>query len=152
MREPTIAGDATARRLRWLALGYALVLGAVASLNQIPGINDAQGRAFGVFALDMYDDLLHLASAMWAGFAAARSAPATLIFLRSFGALYFADGAMGLALGSGFLDLGIVLNGVVELPLGFKLLANGPHLSLGGLALLAGFWPRSASPDAKRSP
>lgn len=142
MPEHSTPTDASGRRLRGLALGYAVVLGLVASLNQIPGINDAEGRAFGIFALDVYDDLLHLVSALWALFAAWRSLPATLVFLRSFGALYFADGLMGLMFGSGFLDLGIVLYGVVDQPIVFKVLANGPHLSLGGLALLAGFWPR----------
>jgi hypothetical protein len=41
-----------------------------ASLNYIPGLTDAEGRAFGVFALDIFDDRLHVASAAWAGIAA----------------------------------------------------------------------------------
>ncbi len=41
-----------------------LFLLAAASLNYIPGLTDAQGRAFGVFALDLYDDALHVASAL----------------------------------------------------------------------------------------
>lgn len=121
-----------------IALGYAVVLLGAAALNYVPGITDAEGRAFGIFALDLYDDLLHLASALWAGTAALVSAAAALRFLIVFGALYLADGLMGLALGSGYLDLGIVTQGVLDLPLGFKLLANLPHLALGGIALVSG--------------
>jgi hypothetical protein len=47
---------------------------------------------------------------------------------------------MGLTLGSGYLDLGILTYGVQDLPLTFRLLANAPHIGLGGLALLAGLW------------
>ena len=53
---------------RKVAFGYAVVLVLVASLNYlpIPGIVDDQGRTFGIFALDIYDDSLHLVSALWA--------------------------------------------------------------------------------------
>ena len=51
---------------RKLALVYALILFAAAALNYVPGLTDAEGRVFGVFALDMFDDLLHLASGLWA--------------------------------------------------------------------------------------
>lgn len=52
--------------IRLIAWGYALVLIFAAALNYIPGLTDAQGRVLGIFALDIYDDLLHLASAIWA--------------------------------------------------------------------------------------
>ena len=61
-----------------------------------------------MFALDIFDDLLHVASAAWAGIAAALSARASKIFLRYFGLLYLTDGLLGLATGSGYLDLGIM--------------------------------------------
>ena len=123
---------------RRVALAYALILAGAAALNYLPGLTDAEGRVFGVFALDLFDDLLHLASALWALVAALVSSRAARTFLLAFGALYLADGLMGLALGSGYLDLGIVTNGVLDLPLGFKVLANLPHVALGGLALLSG--------------
>jgi hypothetical protein len=69
--------------VRTVAAGYALVLGAVALLNQVPGLTDDQGRVFGVFALDVYDDLLHGASALWAGFAAAAIAVASCAAITS---------------------------------------------------------------------
>ena len=124
---------------RDICLGYALALLVAGSLNYIPGLTDAQGRAFGIFALDIYDDMLHWASALWATVAAFLSWQAGLAFLKGFGSLYLADGALGLMTGSGFLDLGILIHGVQAMPFGFKILANLPHLALGGFAVLAGF-------------
>jgi hypothetical protein len=121
-----------------IALGYVVALTGAASLNYIPGLTDDQGRAFGIFALDIYDDALHLASALWALAAALISGRAARLFLLIFGALYLADGAMGLAVGSGYLDLGIFTNGVLDLDFTFKIFANTPHILLGGFALLMG--------------
>ena len=125
--------------VRKIAFGYAVALAFAALLNYVPGLTDSQGRAFGVFALDIYDDLLHLASAIWALVAGAMSTRAAVLFLRLFGALYLLDGLMGLLFGSGYLDLGILIYGVQALPLTFKILANLPHVGLGGFALFAGF-------------
>ncbi len=121
-----------------IALGYVVALTGAAALNYIPGVTDDQGRAFGIFALDIFDDALHLASALWALAAALISARAARMFLIIFGALYLADGAMGLAVGSGYLDMGIFTNGILDLPFGFKILANLPHIGLGGFALIMG--------------
>lgn len=123
---------------RKIAFGYFVVLLSVAALNYIPGVTDSEGVAFGIFALDVYDDALHLASALWALGAAVVSARAARLFLILFGALYLADGALGLATGSGYLDLGIFTWGVQSLPFGFKMLANLPHIGLGGYALVIG--------------
>lgn len=123
--------------LRITALVYMLILLSAASLNYVPGITDAEGRAFGVFALDIYDDLLHIASATWAGLAAYTSSRASRIFLRYFGTLYLLDGLMGLAVGSGYLDLGIMNHGIVHLPFMFKVMANLPHIAGGGFAIIA---------------
>jgi hypothetical protein len=123
------------------ALGYAVILALVASLNYlpIPGIVDDQGRTFGIFALDIYDDALHLASALWALAAAVISARASRMFLILFGTLYFLDGLLGCFTGSGFLDLGIFTWGVLDIPLQLKVLSSVPHLILGGFALFMGF-------------
>lgn len=125
--------------VRKIAFAYAAILLVVAGLNYIPGLTDAEGRAFGIFALDIYDDLLHLASALWAGTAAFLSTRAARSFLLYFGILYLADGLLGLATGSGYLDLGIINYGIQDLPFGFKILANLPHISLGGVAALSAF-------------
>jgi hypothetical protein len=125
--------------LRRIALVYMVILLAAASLNYIPGLTDAEGRAFGVFALDVYDDALHVASALWAGIAAAMSNRAARIFLRYFGLLYLTDGLLGLAVGSGYLDLGIMTHGMLHLPLTFKILANLPHIGGGAFAVYSSF-------------
>lgn len=125
--------------LRRIALVYMAILLAAASLNYIPGLTDPEGRAFGVFALDVYDDALHVASALWAGIAAAMSNRAARIFLRYFGLLYLTDGLLGLAVGSGYLDMGIMTHGMLHLPLKFKILANLPHIGGGAFAVYSSF-------------
>lgn len=125
--------------LRILAAVYAVLFAVVTSLNYIPGLTDAQGRTFGLFALDIFDDALHAASGLWAGLAAWTSTRATLIFFRVFGPLYCLDGLLGLATGSGYLDLGILVNGVLDLPLMTRILMNLPHIAIGGFAAFAGY-------------
>ncbi len=125
--------------LRILAAVYAVLFAVVTSLNYIPGLTDAQGRTFGLFALDIFDDALHAASGLWAALAAWTSTRATLIFFRVFGPLYCLDGLLGLATGSGYLDLGILVNGVLDLPLMTRILMNLPHIAIGGLAAFAGY-------------
>ena len=125
--------------LRILAGIYAVVFVFVTSLNYIPGLTDSEGRTFGLFALDIFDDALHAASGLWAALAAWRSTRATIIFFRVFGSLYCLDGLLGLATGSGYLDLGIVLHGVLDLPFGTRLLMNLPHIVIGGFAAFVGF-------------
>lgn len=130
-------------KARIIALGYFAALLGAASLNYIPGLTDAEGRSFGIFALDIYDDGLHLASALWALAAALLSHRAARFFLLVFGAFYLGDGALGLATGSGYLDLGIFIYGVLDLGFGFRILANLPHVALGGFALFSGLrWGR----------
>lgn len=123
--------------LRSISAVYAVVLLGAAGLNYIPGLTDSEGRAFGIFALDIYDDLLHLASALWAAVAAWLGRGAARTFLLYFGILYLGDGLLGLATGSGYLDLGIINYGVIDLDFGFKILANLPHIALGGVAVLS---------------
>lgn len=122
--------------LRRTSAVYAVILGLVTLLNYIPGLTDAEGRAFGIFALDIYDDLLHLASALWAATAAWMSRAAAQFFLRWFGGLYLADGLLGFLTGSGFLDLGIFIYGVQSFPWIIKVFANLPHILLGSVAVL----------------
>lgn len=123
---------------RKIAFGYFVILTLVACLNYIPGVKQADGTVFGIFALDIYDDALHLGSGLWALAAALISARASRLFLLLFGALYLGDGLLGLATGSGYLDLGIFNYGVQDFAMSFKIMANGPHIILGGVALLAG--------------
>lgn len=127
---------------RTTAFIYFVVLALVAALNYIPGVTDEDGVAFGIFALDIFDDALHAASALWALVAALMSARAARMFLLIFGALYLGDGTLGLITGSGYLDFGIFTNGVLDLPFGFKIMANLPHIGLGLIALVVGLMGR----------
>lgn len=130
--------------IRLICLGYVLALGFAAALNYIPGLTDARGRSFGIFALDLSDDALHAASALWALAAALTSQRAARFFLRTFGLLYLGDGLLGLVTGAGYLDLGILTYGIQSLPFSFKILANGPHIALGGFAVFSGLaWGRA---------
>lgn len=122
-----------------IALGYFVILLGATSVNYIPGLTDDEGLAFGIFALDIFDDALHLASALWALAAALISPRASKIFLVIFGTLYLGDGIFGFFTGYGYLDLGIFTNGSDGLSFTlFRVLANLPHIALGGVALGAG--------------
>jgi hypothetical protein len=121
------------------ALGYFVVLLGAAALNYVPGLTDANGLAFGIFALDLFDDALHLVSAIWALAAAFFGARASKVFLVIFGALYLGDGVFGLFTGYGYLDFGIFTNPSEGMSFTvFRVLANLPHIALGGFALFAG--------------
>jgi len=122
-----------------ISLGFFVVLLGAASLNYLPGLTDDQGRAFGIFALDLFDDSLHVASALWALFAAFRGPKAARFFLTVFGALYLGDGVFGFFTGYGYLDFGIFNYGSDGLSFTlFRVLANLPHILLGGVALFSG--------------
>ncbi|MEM7439548.1 MAG: hypothetical protein AAF393_08115 [Pseudomonadota bacterium] len=123
--------------IRKICLGYFVILALVATLNYIPGLTDAEGRTFGIFALDIFDDSLHAVSALWALAAALVSHRASWIFLTYFGAAYFIDGLIGVYAGSGILDFGIFTYGILDQSLIFNILASLPHLALGGFALMA---------------
>jgi hypothetical protein len=125
--------------LRKIALAYFVALLGAAALNYVPGITDAEGLAFGIFALDPFDDALHLVSALWALGAALVSTRAARMFLVIFGALYLGDGVFGFFTGWGYLDFGIFQNPSEGLSLTLvRVLANLPHILLGGVALGAG--------------
>ncbi|MDD9706289.1 MAG: hypothetical protein QUV10_03935 [Paracoccaceae bacterium] len=125
-----------------IAFAYAVILALVAGLNLIPGLKQDDGTILGVFALDFYDDMLHAASALWAGIAGWLGRRAALTYLIGFGALYLGDGLLGMLTGSGYLDAGILIYGIQDSSLVFRLAANAPHLALGGVALLAGLVDR----------
>lgn len=125
--------------LQKLCFAYFIALMIAASLNYIPGLTDQNGLAFGIFALDLYDDALHMASALWALVAGLVSHKAARTFMVLFGLAYLGDGVFGFFTGYGYLDLGIFTNGSagMDLSLG-RILANVPHLFLGGVAAWAG--------------
>ncbi|WP_442678420.1 DUF4383 domain-containing protein [Sphingomonas sp. ASY06-1R] len=132
------------RRFGWIyCVGFMLVV----AIGYVPQFHDAQGNLFGLFNLDLYDDSLHFFSGLWAGIAALLSYRASRLYFRLFGPLYFADGVMGLFLGSGYLDGGIFLYGPIKESLYAHVFANLPHLVIGGLAIWVGY-RLAASPVA----
>ena len=104
--------------LRTIAFVYMLILLAAASLNYIPGLTDAEGRAFGVFALDIFDD----APARGVGVVGRHRAPSCRAAPRASSCATSACSTCSTA-SSGWppdraiLDLGIVNHGVLDLPL-----------------------------------
>lgn len=126
-------------RITAIALGIALLFAA--ATNYVPAFKDAEGRVFGLFYLDVYKDALHVASGAWALVAALLSRHAAMQFLRIFGVLYFVDGLVGVTTGSSYLDLSLFIEGIRKTPLMINVLSSIPHLALGGIAILAGFWP-----------
>jgi hypothetical protein len=124
------------RKLGWL---YALMFVAIAGMSYVPAFKDSSGMMFGLFSLQLQDDLLHLFSGLWVGVAAWLSTRATVLFFKLFGTVYFFDGVMGFFTGMGYLDLGIFINGPVALDLYTRLFANLPHLVIGGSAMIIGF-------------
>ena len=124
---------------RYAALALGLALMFAAATDYVPAFLDAQGRVFGLFHLDIYKDALHVASALWAFAAAAISRRAAWLFLALFGALYLIDGLIGVATGSGYLDLSLFIVGVVNEPFLIKLLSSLPHVGL-GLFGIASAW------------
>src|SRR5258708_25735827 len=101
----------------------------------------------GLFRLTWYADGLPLVSALWAVSAALTPRRGSELFFQLFGAFYFADGVLGLVTGSGYLDFGILINGIRDLPLMTRIFTNAPHLGLGGVAILIGYLlaPRTRS-------
>ena len=125
--------------IRKLGFAYFVLFVIVAAMSYVPQFKDADGLMFGLFRLDLYDDALHLFSGIWAGVAAWLSTRASIIYFKLFGTLYLLDGVMGLFLGSGYLDFGIFIQGVLDLDLTTRILANLPHLAIGGFAAFTGF-------------
>lgn len=126
-------------KIQSLGWVYAIMFIGIASLSYIPGLADAQGNLFGLFSLQIHDDLLHLASGTWAAWSAWRGSKQTTFYFKLFGLIYFFDGVLGLITGSGYLDLGIFLHGPANLSFMTRLLTNLPHLVIGAVAIYIGF-------------
>ncbi len=126
-------------RVRAIAAIYCIGFMLVVAVGHVPQFLDADGNLFGLFKLDLYDDSLHFFSGVWAGVAAWWSYGAARRYFRLFGPLYFADGVMGLFLGSGYLDGGIFLYGPIKQSVAVHIFANLPHLVIGGVAIWVGY-------------
>jgi hypothetical protein len=123
---------------RW-AIIYFIGFLFVVAVGYVPGFEDSEGRLFGLFTLDLYDDSLHFASGLWGLIAGLHSRRWSELYFRIFGPLYFLDGVLGLITGSGYLDGGIFLYGPYDLPLITRFFANLPHFVIGGTAAWVGY-------------
>ena len=126
----------TLQKLAWL---YAGLFVFIVALNYVPFLKDDQGRLYGLFKLDWWDDALHLGSGVWAAVAAGRSAYASRKYFQIFGPVYLLDGVIGLIFGQAYLDLGIFLFGPANYPLLSRIGANAPHILIGGIAVYIGY-------------
>lgn len=121
------------------ALVFAVMFFFIALLGYIPGFTDDNGLLFGLFSLQLHDDLLHLGSGIWAMIAGLHSTRQSIYYFKIFGIIYGLDGVLGLITGLGYLDLGILLHDPVTLDFVTRFGANIPHIIIGGLAIFAGF-------------
>jgi hypothetical protein len=135
---------------KWAAF-YAVLFFLVVAIGWVPSFKDTDGALFGLFHLELKDDLLHGFSAAWAAFGAWRGRGAARFYFRAFGPVYFMDGVLGLFTGSGYLDAGIFTHGALNLPLSTRIFANLPHLVIGGFAIFIGYVLARAAHDAFRA-
>lgn len=123
-----------------LAFVYSVLFFSVVLLNYIPAIHDEQGQMFGLFHLDLIDDLLHLGSALWALIAGWYSIKATTFYFRWFGSVYLLDGIVGIFIGKDLLDFGIFSSNPAIPELATRIAVNVPHILIGGSMAIIGFF------------
>jgi hypothetical protein len=133
------------QKLAWI---YSVLFVLVTASGYVPAFNDADGNLFGLFSLQLHDDLLHLASGLWAAIAAWRSERASIQYFKIFGVVYGLDGILGLITGLGYLDLGIFLKDMPNLDFITRVLTNLPHILIGGSSALIGFFGPRSTPKA----
>ena len=124
-------------RTQNIALGFAVVLAAVTALSFIPGLTDAEGApsASSSSTSSTTSCTPPPPGALSPGYVEARRRH----FPQDLRHALFPRRRLGSSSGSGFLDLGIIRNGILDWPLSFKILASAPHLILGGVAMFSGF-------------
>ena len=134
-----IARPAHRSLIQNLAWVYAALFLFVVALGYIPGFTNSAGQLFGLFRIELKDDLLHLGSGLWAAVAGWLSTRASIFYFKLFGTVYFLDGVVGLLTGQGYLDGGIFIYGVTPLDFATRFAANLPHMLIGGIAMWIGF-------------
>jgi hypothetical protein len=127
-------------KIQKLGWAYVLMFIIVVAVGYIPFFVNDDGMLFGLFSIELKDDLLHLGSALWAAIAAWHSPRQTIYYFKLFGVIYFGDAIVGLLTTRGYLDLGIFLNAAYELTLWERIGANLPHILIGGIAIYIGFF------------
>lgn len=124
---------------------YGVSLLIVASLRFFPWINDAEGRLFGLFHLDWLDDIVHTFTGVWGLVALKKGRIWCETFLIVMGGMYFLDSLIGLSYGQNPLHIGFWTGEPLYMTAISRLLINGPHAILGGLAFFYGLSLKSQS-------
>ncbi len=113
------------QRLRLISLLAVGVFTFVTLMGYIPPFLDENGFVFGLFKLDIWDDALHATSALWAVFAAWKVGKQAIFYFIGFGAYYLFDAYFHL------MKWGLDTTNI---------LVNTPHLILGVLGMLIGYY------------
>lgn len=118
---------------------YVALFAGVVIVGHLPGVDDSEGRLFGLFHITPYQDVLHSLSGLWALVALFVSEKQIKIYFQWFGTIYFLDGVLGAITGVTYLDLGIFIGKAPINPESTRILANLPHVVIGGSAMILGF-------------
>lgn len=117
---------------------YAALFFTVVLMGYVPVVT-VDRVMLGVFKIDLLDDILHLTSGMWAMWAAWHSTRQSVLYFRIFGTLYCLDGIFCILVGRCLLDLTFFTQTVGITDIGIRILANAPHVLIGGIGMYLGF-------------
>ncbi len=127
-------------RIQKWALGFGVLFLLVFVVTNIPAFNDAEGRNFGLFAINPIDNIVHLLTAVLGLLAGYFSARWSVWFFRLSGLVYGADTLTGLFLQRGFLDGTVFTLSGGSPDFGLTNIAiNAPHIALTAVMLYVGF-------------
>jgi hypothetical protein len=137
--------------LRTMGWVYTAGFAFVVFVSHVPVFNDAQGRLFGLFQIDLRDDVVHFASAV-AGAGVAWTGRALIPYFWAVALLYGADALIGMTTQQGLLDLSVFTQPWRSPDFGFKNIAlNLPHIVITAVAVFVALQARGgrvASPAA----
>lgn len=126
-------------KIQELAWVYVYLFIFILVLGYIPQFTVGRGYLFGIFQISIWDDLIHVASALAAAVAAFYSPRASIYYFRILGTLYVFDAIAGFFYGRGFLDLEMFLHDPLGVAAPLRLATVAPHLVIGLFALYVGF-------------
>lgn len=128
----------TVKKLTWV---FVIMFTFLVVMNYIPFLYAENGLMFGFFKLEPIANWLHVLSGIWAFLAVLYSTSACLYYFRIFGTAYFIDGVVGLLTGRAYLNLRLFDAGAIPVEeISTRLVINTPHLVIGGLAMIIGFY------------
>lgn len=126
--------------IRAFGVFFALNFLAIVAISHWPGFTDADGRLFGLFAIDPIDDIFHFVSGLIALGVALHSRRWSITYFKYAGIPYGIDAFTGLFLGREFLNGAVFTQGIgspdFSVP---SLLVNLPHIIILVSMLWIGF-------------